>query len=197
MDAIILSGGRASRMGGVRKAFLRLGAETFIERIIATLRPFFDSIIIAADEPGPYAHLGEKVVVDGGVGRGPLAGLHAGLHASDSEFCFVTTADAPLLEPALVAWMIDHATGCDALVPSWERGIEPLCAVYARSCLPAIEKVLAPGSRVIAFFPFVRVAYVPAEVLRRLDPDLVSFMNVNTPREYEELCRAWEAGPAR
>jgi molybdopterin-guanine dinucleotide biosynthesis protein A len=197
MDAIILSGGRASRMGGVTKAFLRLGAETFIERIIATLRPFFDSIIIAADEPGPYAHLGEKVVVDEGAGRGPLAGLHAGLKASDSESCFVTTADAPLLKPALVAWLIDHAASCDALVPSWERGIEPLCAVYARSCLPAIEKVLAPGSRVIAFFPFVRVTYVPAEVLRMLDPDLVSFMNVNTPREYEELCRAWESDPAR
>jgi molybdopterin-guanine dinucleotide biosynthesis protein A len=193
MNAIVLSGGRASRMGGVTKAFLRLGAETFIERIIATLRPFFDSIIIAADEPGPYAHLGVKVVVDEGEGRGPLAGLHAGLQASDSESCFVTTADAPLLKPALVAWMVDHSTGCDALVPSWERGIEPLCAVYARSCIPAIEKVLAPGGRVIAFFPFVRVTYVPAEVLQALDPDHVSFFNVNTPQEYEELRRVWES----
>jgi molybdopterin-guanine dinucleotide biosynthesis protein A len=196
MDAIVLSGGRALRMGGVRKAFLRLGTETFIERILATLRPFFDSLIVAADEPGPYAHLGVKVVVDEGKGRGPLAGLHAGLKASDSESCFVTTADAPLLKPALVAWMVEHAPGCDALVPSWERGVEPLCAVYARSCLPAIEKVLATGSRVVAFFPFVRVTLVPAQVLRGLDPAGASFLNVNTPQEYEELCRAWDAGLA-
>jgi molybdopterin-guanine dinucleotide biosynthesis protein A len=193
MDAIILSGGRALRMGGVTKAFLRLGNETFLERILATITPLVDSVILATNAPELYAHLTDvRVVADEKEGRGPLMGLYAGLSASESEFSFVTTSDTPLLQPALVRYLIDNAIDCDALVPCWEKGVEPLCATYARRCLPAIEQVIDQG-RVVSFFPSVRVRLVPEPVVRGIDPAGLSFLNVNTPEEYERLCRDFAA----
>jgi molybdopterin-guanine dinucleotide biosynthesis protein A len=189
MDAIILSGGGALRMGGVTKAFLRLGTETFLERILRTLAPLVDSVILATNAPELYAHLtGVRVVADDRKGRGPLMGLYAGLKASESEFAFVTTADTPLLQAALVRYLVDNAIDCDALVPCWEKGVEPLCATYARRCLPAIERVIDQG-RVVSFFPAVRVRFVPEPVVRGIDPTGVSFLNVNTPEDYTRLCR--------
>jgi molybdopterin-guanine dinucleotide biosynthesis protein A len=64
---------------------------------------------------------------------------------------------------------------------------EPLHALYRRSCLPAIEAWLAAGQRqVIGFLPDVRVRDVlPAEI-SPLDPNFLSFLNVNTPEEWEQ-----------
>lgn len=116
-------------------------------------------------------------------------GLFTGLSACGSELAFVTTADTPLLQPALVRYLLDNALECDALVPCWEKGAEPLCATYARRCLPAIERVLDQG-RVVSFFPAVRVRLVPQSIVRGIDPDGASFFNVNTPEDYERLRRA-------
>ena len=68
------------------------------------------------------------------------------------------------------------------------RGVEPLCAFYAPSCLPAIEQSLADGDRrVIGFHERVRVARLPADEVSAFgDPGLL-FMNVNTQ---DDLARA-------
>ncbi len=199
MNAIILAGGRGRRIGGIAKAFLRLGDATFIDRILSVLAPLFDAVVIAASDPGPFARLGARVVSDEKEGMGPLMGLYTGLKASDSERSFVTTADTPLLQAGLVRRLVEESEeeseeesdGCDALVPSWERGLEPLCAVYARSCIPAIEKVLDQG-RIIAFYPLVRVRVVPEHAVRQSDPQGLSFLNVNTREDYERLLRVHE-----
>jgi molybdopterin-guanine dinucleotide biosynthesis protein A len=188
MDAIILSGGQGLRMGGTVKAFLRLGSTTFIERILGILAPLFDSVSIATNAPGLYAHLGVRIVGDEREGAGPLMGLYSGLKASTAVSSFITTADTPLLREGLVRYLAGNAHGCDALVPRWERRVEPLCAVYARSCIPAIEKALSNG-RIVSFFPSVRVRFVPSAIIREVDPEGLSFLNVNTLADYERLRR--------
>jgi len=192
MDAIILSGGRGRRMGGTVKAFLRLGSMTFIERILRILAPLFDSVSIATNAPGLYAHLGVRIVGDEREGVGPLMGLYSGLRASASVSSFVTTADTPLLREGLVRYLAENAKDCDVLVPRWERGVEPLCAVYARSCIPAIEKVLSNG-RIVSFFPSVRVRFVPSAIIREVDLEGLSFLNVNTLADYERLKKIHES----
>jgi len=70
--------------------------------------------------------------------------------------------------------------------------VEPLHAVYRRTCLPAMEAAIRAGRRrVISFFPHVRVRYVTTEDVTPFDPDLRSFRNVNTPQEWEAARVAW------
>jgi molybdopterin-guanine dinucleotide biosynthesis protein A len=85
----------------------------------------------------------------------------------------------------------DESDGWDALVPSSEKGVEPLCAVYTKKCIPAIAQVLEQR-RIVAFYPLVRVRILPKETIRQVDPRGLSFLNVNTRQDYERLVRMHE-----
>ena len=186
MDGLILAGGRSRRMGGFAKAFLTLDGRSFIERILETITPLMQSIILSTNEPDLYRHLGVRVVTDEEEGRGPLMGIRTGLRASAADACFVVAADAPLLLPSLIHALCARAHDVDVVVPLWKGEIEPLCAVYSRRCLPAIERTLDKG-RIVSFFPLVRVCYVAEVEVRAADPQGRSFINVNTPEDLERL----------
>lgn len=195
MNAIILAGGLSRRMHGTRKAFLRLGDETFIERILRLLGAHFNALYIVTNDTELYARFDARVVRDEKEGLGPLMGVYSGLKASGSDMNFVTAVDTPLVAEALVCHLMEIGEGCDARVPRWEGRVEPLCAVYSRRCLTAIESVLDQG-RIIAFFPFIRTCFVEESAVRKLDPRGLSFFNVNTLADYNAL-RAIHAARAR
>ena len=201
LDAIILAGGRGQRMGGTEKAFLRLGrgnpggrdGTTFIEHLVATLAPLVRSVIVSTNDPRQYSHLaGVRVVPDEKPGQGPLMGLYVGLKASSAEWCLVTCVDAPLVRVGLIQLLASETPGFDAVVPVWERGPEPLCALYARRCLPAIEKTIHLR-RVVSFYPSVRVNLLPEAAVRGVDPEGLSFFNTNTIEDYDRLLTMQEA----
>ena len=80
--------------------------------------------------------------------------------------------------------------GIDLIVPRTPYGLEPLCAVYAKRCLEVIENRLQRGDyRIRRFFDRVRVKHVSEKRLRRVDPDLLSFKNVNTPEDLAEVAQ--------
>jgi molybdenum cofactor guanylyltransferase len=187
MDAIILAGGLSRRMKGTRKAFLRLGSETFIERLVRLLGPYCEAFSIVTNEPDLYARFDARIVCDEREGCGPLMGVYSGLKASTSEQSFITAVDTPLVEKDLVLHLSEARGGCDACVPRWNGMAEPLCAVYSRRCLPAIESVLDQG-RIVAFFPLVRVRFVDESEVKRFDPLGRSFFNVNAFGSYDALC---------
>ncbi len=190
MNAIILAGGLSRRFDGTRKAFLPLGSETFLDRILRTLGPLVDSFLIVTNEPHLYARFGARVVRDEREGVGPLMGIYTGLKASRSEMSFVAAVDTPLIARALVGRLTEAGQECDVCVPRWKGEIEPLCAVYSRRYLPAIESVLEenPSSpRIIAFFPRVRTCFIEESAVKVLDPHGLSFFNINTPADYQAL----------
>ena len=120
----------------------------------------------------------------------PLMGIYSGFKASASDASFVTAADTPLLAEALVRRLMEAGQECDACVPRWKGEVEPLCAVYSRRCLPAIESVLdanPSNPRIISFFPLARACFVEESAVRRLDPEGLSFFNVNTRADYDAL----------
>jgi len=192
MDAILLSGGDGARLGGAEKAFLDLGGETLLARKLTVLRELFENVIIATNAPERYRGAGALVVADDEEGKGPLMGIYCGLRASGAAHCFVTASDTPFLLPAVAEHLAAHAEGFDAVVPVWQGRAEPLCAVYSSRCIPAIAARGGAG-RVRSFFDDVRVHYAGQEELERLDPEGLSFFNINTPADYEsakELARA-------
>ncbi len=198
MNAIILAGGLSRRMDGERKAFLRLGGETFLERIMRILRPCVDSFLIVTNEPHLYAGFDARCVRDEREGVGPLMGIYSGLKAGRSDASFVTAVDTPLVSPALIRRLVEADPACDVCAPRWKCDIEPLCAVYSRRCLPAMEKALDENPlnpRIIAFYPLVHACFLEESAVRELDPDGLSFFNVNTRSDYEMLLSLFFSPP--
>ena len=184
---------------------------TLIERVIATALTALgvgndaaarrDTLVVVATtgQAGTYAWLGGRVVEDSPryAGLGPLAGLHAGLRAAQREWNMLLACDLPSLNTRLLQAMFAYPREYAALVPRLRGGLtEPLHAIYNRTaCLPAIEANLQAGIYPMrAMFAQVNTAYIDEPDLRRYDPDLTSFSNINTPVDMQRVGRAAERG---
>ena len=187
---VILAGGAASRYGGLPKGLERVGGRRIIDRVAAALREVCDEVLLVANDPAAVGWLpGMRVGADLVPNAGGLGGIHAALHHAQSDV-LVVAWDMPFVPWELLARLRELGDAADVAVPESgsRRGVEPLCAFYASTCLPAIEQSLASGDlRVVGFHAQVRVARLPAvDVAAFGDPELL-FMNVNTP---DDLARA-------
>jgi len=190
--AIILSGGKNSRMGR-NKAFLELGQKRIIDGVVEKLTGYFQEIVVVTNDPSAYQYLGVKVTSDIIPGLGPLSGMHAGLKVSGQYYNLILACDMPFISAELGRYLVAEADGFDVAVPQVGKYLQPLFAVYAQSCLPLIEDCLHRGiSKIITFYPQVKINYVGQERLRTKAPDLERvFLNVNTPQELERA-RSWD-----
>jgi len=185
VTGVILAGGRSRRMGR-NKALLPVGDRTLVEVIVARLREAaLDPLLLVANTPEAYAHLGLQVVSDALPSGHPLVGIYSGVLHADGP-AFVCACDMPFLNPALIRSMAALAEGVDAVVPRHNGNYEPLHAVYTPACLDAIRRSIAAQGRSTGFLTEVRIRVVEEDDLRRIDPELASFVNVNTPEEYAD-----------
>jgi molybdopterin-guanine dinucleotide biosynthesis protein A len=123
--------------------------------------------------------------------RSSLTGIHAGLVKARADYAFVVPCDAPFLRPDVVKLLL-HELGAewDVVVPFLEGNYEPLCAIYSKRCIPAIEAQLDRGDyRIFNFFDQMNVKLVSADQIKAADPGLLSFFNVNTPSAHV-VCQA-------
>lgn len=141
ITAIILAGGKSSRMGR-DKAFIKIQGKTIIERIIETLKPLFAEIMIVANEPEKFRELNVKVVKDIKPNCGPLSGIHSGLINSKTQLNFVVACDMPFLDSELIEFMCSKVNGYDGVLPIAKGKIEPLHAIYSKSLIPLLEEAL-------------------------------------------------------
>ena len=181
--AVILAGGLNTRMDGRNKAFLEIGGQTILDRLIATLQPIFQQILLVTRHPEQYGDLPVRVVEDLYAARSSLTGIHAGLKHTDTDYALMVPCDAPFLQPELIRLLLDEIDPeTDAVVPRIKGYYEPLCAIYARRCLAPIESQLDRGIyKITRFFDRIRLKIVPEEKIGRVDPAMRSFLNVNTP----------------
>ena len=184
----VLAGGKSLRFGK-NKAFQNLRGKRFIDLAIESLRPVCDPVMVVAGEIEPYLDTATMLVRDIIPDQGPLGGIYNALLVSPSEWVFVKATDMPFLVPDLAALIISAREGFDAVVPKMNVYYEPLLAIYNRRCLPAIARQLqVPDKRqVIEFFRKIRVRAIEEEEWRKVDPDAISFRNVNTPSDLAEI----------
>ena len=188
MTGILLAGGRSQRMGS-DKALLELAGETFLARGVRLLRTLCQDVLIAARPGQDLPEIrGCRLVRDEAPDLGPLAGIAAGLAASGDDWHLVLACDLPLARPELLRLLCAKAGEADAVVPHAEGRLQPLLAVYSRACLEPAQAALRSGTRAIAaMLDRVEVRLVPEDELRAADPDLVSFINVNTHEDYQMI----------
>lgn len=190
-SAIVLVGGAARRAGGREKYFFTFQGKTFIDRLVDTLKEAVDEIVIVARDPGQcerFGHLeGVRCIADVRQGLGPIGGLHAGALAAHGEYVFVAACDMPCINPGVVRLLFDAAAGYDAAIPSWNADmLEPLHAVYRRGALiEYLEEHESLSLRTMIWS--INTRYVPVDTIREIDPDLLTFTNINNLEDLESI----------
>lgn len=203
-SAVILAGGMSRRLGHDKRQ-LRLWGEhgpTLLERTVATAGALCADVVVVLNDPEAWAALPARIVGDRYPDGGALGGIISGLEACRESHALVLACDMPLLSPPLLRAMLAHPRDYDALVPRSpdaravrnSQGIEPLHAIYARSCLGPLRAALESGRRQIAAsLAGLRVAYLEPEQIRRLDPQGFSFLNINTVAQIAAARRLLES----
>jgi molybdopterin-guanine dinucleotide biosynthesis protein A len=185
---IILAGGASRRMGRP-KHLLETTGGTLLDHIAGRLSPLFVETLIVGRGMG-RATGGMRFVEDLRPERSPLVGIYSGLRAAATETCFAIGCDMPFVRADLVRELLEQSGPSDVVVPVVGGLYEPLLAVYRRSCVPAIERALDERRfKTTSFYPEVTVREISENAVRRIDPDLVSFTNLNTPKQLALLAR--------
>lgn len=188
MSAVILAGGKSSRMGQ-DKAFLKIGNRTIVEYQLQRLSPLFEELLLSTNLPEKFAHLGLETVQDFIPDRGPLVGIYSSLLKARYSHLFAIACDMPFISPGLITYMKESCKDYDVTVPETERGLEPLHAIYSKTCLPVMKEYVGKKDgkgRVIEFFPQVKVRVVTKEEISSIPGGNEAFLNFNTMEEYQK-----------
>jgi len=184
VTAVILAGGNSTRMQR-NKALLPLDGEKFIERIFRQLSAIFREVLMVTNNPELYQFIPCRKVPDIYLGMGALAGIHAGLRCSTTSYIFAVACDMPHLNQTVIRDLLNRINGQDAIIPESDGGLEPLHAVYGRGAIPVIEDALSRGNKkVIDCYQHMKTTVIAKKEIESLDPEFLSFRNVNTPEEY-------------
>lgn len=197
-SAIVIAGGQSRRLGQDKRR-LRLwgaGGPTLLEHTVALVGGLCDDVVVVLNDPEGWPTLPGRHVPDRYPDGGALGGIYSGLVAAEEAHALVVASDMPLLNPQLLAAMLARPRDYDllaprALSPGATRNsldLETLHAVYGKGCLVPMGEALDAGRRQItAFFPQVRVAVFEPEATRIYDPHGLSFLNINTAEQLEQI----------
>jgi len=192
VSAGILAGGKSSRMGRP-KALLPFDGEPLIVHIVRQLQELLADIVVVAAPEQELPPLPVTLVRDDVAYQGPVGGIYYGLRAIGKEVCFVTSCDVPFLNLSLISYLISQIENYDVVAPYWQDRFQPLHAVYRRSVLPLLQQQLERGElRPIFLYEKVRTRKVSEDEIRRFDPEGLSFLNMNTPEDYQAALQRWQ-----
>lgn len=187
MLTVILAGGASRRMGR-DKATLPYGGGTLLQYQIDRYRAL-GPVAVSVARAGAYPFTGALELVDRYPDAGPLNGLLSGFSTGAAEL-LLTAVDLPGGDLALARRLAELRGGADlCMLRRGEKGLEPLFAVYGRSCAAAAEACLRAGELAMtALLARCSVRYVLPEELPEFDLDRC-LRNVNTPEDYARLLR--------
>ena len=182
---IVIAGGRGTRFGK-NKALIVINKKTLIELVIEKLNEFVEKVIIVTSA-GQYENIAgtginkENIVLDIIPGKAAMGGVYTGLVSSNSLYSLVVACDMPLLNINLLKYMIKLAPGHDAIMPRIGEYIEPLHAVYSKSCLLPIKQLIESGDLSMhSLAKVINVKYIETSEIEKYDPEHLSMFNINT-----------------
>lgn len=185
--AIILAGGKSSRMG-FDKQFLKIDERRLMDSIISKLNKEFEEIIIVTNKPEHYIGLSHKIIQDIIEEKGPLGGIHAGLKESSSQYAFVVACDMPNINMDYVKYMKESMEGkvLDGCVTNFMDWIEPFSSFYSKDIVPDIEKHLQTNKRSInSLLKYLKIHYIEEDIAREFSTNWDMFLNLNTREDLD------------
>lgn len=198
ITAIILSGGKSSRMGR-NKALLKIGYKTIIERVRDQMQQIFKDVVLITNTPDEYKFLDLPLYEDIYKYKGPLAGIHSGLSNSSTNKNFIISCDLPLITKEMIEYLVEFKTNKLITVAQADGYIQQLAGKYSKNCLNIAEEILEEqvnlenrntdqkkrGCTVLRLISRVGAEIIDAEALSFYKKDL--YFNVNKTADYKLL----------
>lgn len=182
ISCAILAGGKASRMNGENKAFLRVGEMNNLERIRELSSGIFSDLMLITNNPDKFNSVpGFRIFQDIIRDRGPLSGIHSALIHSETDAVFFLPCDMPFISRKMIEMEIDsyRSSCCDVIVPRIDEFLEPLHSIYRSGLAAEIEKHFASTQErsVRSFYSKVKICYWDLE---DNEENKKIFFNINT-----------------
>jgi len=173
---------------GKDKALIRLHDRYLIHYPIQVLQQLTTDVRIIGD-PSRYGFLGLPVVSDCTKSSGPLSGIYTALKTSPSFFNLIVGCDMPRISEKFLKLLLGKAPHGDIIMMKFEDGVvEPLCALYSKACLEAIEASFKQQEySVSSISASVKTAYISEWEISALGLARDIFANVNAPADLAEL----------
>ncbi len=186
---IILAGGFSKRFGR-DKGLVKLKGKPLVMYLLEKVAKVVDEKVIVVGSKAqknvflPLFRQVASVIVDKYDGNGPLIGALTGFETVQSEYSLLLPCDTPFLSSEIAALLLDCCIGRSAVIPRWPNGwIEPLQAAYnTKSAITATKKALDQEKMdMLSMISYLRgIRYISTVVLQKLDPELLTFFNINT-----------------
>ena len=196
ITAVILAGGRGSRMGGVDKGLQNFNGVPLALHTLMRLSPQVGDVMINANRNlAAYESFGVPVWPDStsmGDYAGPLAGFMTGLERCETPYLLTVPCDTPLFPHDLVARLADalEAQSADFAVASapednGQSRPQPVFCLMGTHLLESLHRFTQSGGRKIdAWTAQHTVVYVPFDLP---GDDAHAFFNANTLAELHQL----------
>lgn len=177
IGAIILAGGKSSRMGQ-DKGLLLLHNKPMIVHLLDTVRKLTDDVIIISNN-SDYLKFELPVYEDLIKDAGPLAGIYTGLTHSKHNKNIVLSCDVPFVSIELLNHLIESSKNYDVVIPTNNNKTHQVIGIYDKTCIPLFKEELEINQRKIKeALKKVRLNVVDANQFSPKD-----FVNINTPED--------------
>jgi molybdenum cofactor guanylyltransferase len=191
VSLLILAGGRATRLGGVRKALLEIGGRPILARVVEALGPLADEWLALVHDRNLVAVDGLKILVDPAPRAGVLPALRYGLRMATRGVCLVVAGDMPFVQGQVFEYLVrlQRDERERVVIPRVDGILQPMhCVVDRLATLEAIDAALhADEHRLFRVLESLSPRIVDEPELRTINPDLRTLFNINTP---EDLAQA-------
>ena len=184
ISAAVLAGGLNSRMNFQDKSMLSYNGKTFLNNILAQLNIFDMKMIISNNPEEYFGNINASIHKDIHSRIGPLGGIHSSLVHSPTRYVFITTCDMPLIKSENIEYLCSF-TDYDIVMPIIDGKYEMLFALYSKSCLPQIEKMIESNKYKITGI-FKDDSLKVKKIIINED-FLKSLKNINTESDYRDL----------
>lgn len=182
ITAVVLAGGRATRMGGEDKGLLRVGGTAMVRHVIDALRPQASDLLINANRNlEAYRQYGTGVITDFIAGYcGPLAGMASAMRVARTPYLLTAPCDSPFVPACLAERLYRGLVEQDADIAVADSGgrLEPVFALIKTALLDSLLAFLAAGERKIDLW-YGRHRIAAVDFSDRPE----TFLNLNTPED--------------
>jgi molybdenum cofactor guanylyltransferase len=157
MTCAILAGGKSTRMGQ-DKATIKIGENPLIRLVYDRAKEVFDDVIIISSLHNTIESIDASVLRDVVPFGNSMTGIVSALLYSETPYTFVVACDMPFLSTETFKYMKNEATGEDIIIPKTQWGLEPLHAIYNRSCMAHLFRLIEQKRfKITGLLPFVSV----------------------------------------
>ena len=195
MTGVVLAGGRSSRFG-TNKALADWRGKPLVQAAVDSLLKTLPEVLVVTKNAAELGFLNAdrvRVIEDLFSEGHPMGGLFTALQGLQARHAFVAACDMPFVRPELIRALWDSRADYDAVIPVWRELRQPLCGVYASGCAGVIRASIEADSLGISrLFDTLRTRFMLEAEVRSVDPEGLSFMDIDTREDYE---RAKELAP--